>query len=115
MRGKFPQRPTILGFDFGGARPYYLLAVVFLAFGVWLAANARRGSFGLLLRAVRDNDDAQWVELLERVQTESVQQEPIEIFELAGIAACLRGQTELAASYFDHALELAKSMPNIMP
>jgi tetratricopeptide (TPR) repeat protein len=72
----------------------------------------------VLLRVVdlctRDATEAEWDELWARAQTTSVEQEPIEIAELAALALGRRGQTDRARRMLDEALSLAERIPNVM-
>jgi serine/threonine protein kinase/tetratricopeptide (TPR) repeat protein len=64
--------------------------------------------------ALRGGSQEEWSELLKRSQTQSVQQEQIEVIELAGVASLLAGDSASASAYFDRALALAQTIPNIM-
>lgn len=56
--GIFPGRPIIGGTALETGKQYYLFALAILVVTVLLARNVRQGGFGLLLTAVRDNEDA---------------------------------------------------------
>ena len=55
--GISPGRPLIGGFSLEPTKRYYFWALLVLALGLWLARSVWRGGAGLLLRAVRDNED----------------------------------------------------------
>ncbi|MCB9653670.1 MAG: protein kinase [Deltaproteobacteria bacterium] len=58
--------------------------------------------------------DDDWHALRARSKTASVEQEAIEIIELQGLGAIRRRDFAQAAKYFDEAIAVAKTMPNIM-
>ncbi|HET6793964.1 MAG TPA: branched-chain amino acid ABC transporter permease/ATP-binding protein [Acidimicrobiales bacterium] len=53
-----PGRPTFLGHALDSGHAYYWFALALFLVCVFLARNIRRGGFGRLLVAVRDNEDA---------------------------------------------------------
>jgi ABC-type branched-subunit amino acid transport system ATPase component/ABC-type branched-subunit amino acid transport system permease subunit len=56
--GVFPGRPIVGQTRLDSGHSYYLFVLVVLVLALVLARNVRRGGFGLLLTAVRDNEDA---------------------------------------------------------
>ena len=56
--GVFPGRPILGTTRLDSGHQYYGFALVILVITVLLARNIRQGGFGLLLTAVRDNEDA---------------------------------------------------------
>jgi eukaryotic-like serine/threonine-protein kinase len=73
----------------------------------------------LLLSMVRlacapGTSDAEWDELIEQAQTVAVQSDPVEVVELAAMAAARAGRTERAATLLERALKMAEAIPNIM-
>jgi tetratricopeptide (TPR) repeat protein len=75
-------------------------------------------SEGVLLHAVdlavSGGSERAWEELLARSGSVSVEQEPIEVIEFAGLAALRTQQPEKARAAFERALEVASSLPNVM-
>ena len=55
--GVVPGRPILFGNELTTSREYYWFALGVLVLALWLARNVRRGGFGRLLVAVRDNED----------------------------------------------------------
>ena len=55
--GVDPGRPTVFGRTLDTSRSYYVVALVTTVLMVFLARNVRRGGFGRLLVATRDNED----------------------------------------------------------
>ena len=64
--------------------------------------------------ATRDATEAEWQELLARSRTASIEQEPIEVQEMRGLAALRAGQRELAERALRAALRLSSSLPSVM-
>ena len=56
--GVTPAKPIIGSLVFSTAKGYFLFSVGVLALGFWLTSNLRRGAFGRLATALRDNEDA---------------------------------------------------------
>jgi ABC-type branched-subunit amino acid transport system ATPase component/ABC-type branched-subunit amino acid transport system permease subunit len=56
--GVFPGRPILGETRLESGHEYYAFTLVVLVLALVLARNARRGGFGLVLTAVRDNEDA---------------------------------------------------------
>jgi tetratricopeptide (TPR) repeat protein len=72
----------------------------------------------VLLRLVdlctREATDAEWAELHARSQSASMEQEPIEVAEMAARAFVRRGQMEHARRMLDEATARAQKIPNMM-
>ncbi len=64
--------------------------------------------------ATRDAGEAEWQELLARSRTASIEQEPIEVQEMRGLAALRAGQREQAERALRAALRLSSSLPSVM-
>jgi Tfp pilus assembly protein PilF len=64
--------------------------------------------------ATRDASEAEWQELLARSRTASIEQEPIEVQEMRGLAALRAGQREVAERALRAALRLSSSLPSVM-
>jgi ATP/maltotriose-dependent transcriptional regulator MalT len=70
--------------------------------------------FFLVDLCTREATAAEWEDLRARAGTASVEQEPIEVAEVAALALGRTGQTELARRMLDDALALARKIPNVM-
>lgn len=55
--GVDPGRPVLLGHALDSGHSYYYFALAVLVLAILLARNVRRGGFGQLLVAIRDNED----------------------------------------------------------
>ncbi len=55
--GVEPGRPVIAGAELDTGKKYYYFMLAILLIVLWLARNVRRGGFGRLLVAIRDNED----------------------------------------------------------
>jgi tetratricopeptide (TPR) repeat protein len=64
--------------------------------------------------ATRSASDAEWQALLARSRQASVEQEPIEVQAMRGLAAFRAGQRETGERALRAALRLAASLPNVM-
>jgi tetratricopeptide (TPR) repeat protein len=64
--------------------------------------------------ASRDGGEAEWRELCARAREESVEQEPIEVHEMWGLAALRAGRRAEAEAALREALRLAGEIPNVM-
>ena len=64
--------------------------------------------------ATRSASDAEWQALLARSRQASVEQEPIEVQAMRGLAALRAGQREPGERALRAALRLAASLPNVM-
>ena len=64
--------------------------------------------------ATRPASDAEWQALLNRSRQASVEQEPIEVQAMRGLAALRAGQREPGERALRAALRLAASLPNVM-
>ena len=64
--------------------------------------------------ASRDASPQEWEALLARSARESLEQEPIEVLELMGLAALRQGRTGEAVHILTDACRLAERIPNIM-
>jgi hypothetical protein len=62
----------------------------------------------------RDASEAEWADLAARSQATSVEQELIEVVEMAARALGRRGHIERARRMLDQALALAEKIPNVM-
>ncbi len=64
--------------------------------------------------ATGEANDAEWDALVERSLRDSVEQEPIEVMEMRGLAALRDGRLAQARQALRSALELAASIPNLL-
>ncbi len=80
-----PGRPIFGSFVADTGKKYYLFALVFLVFGLWLARNVWRGGLGLQARALRDNEDGAQAFTIPPTLTK------LRIFALAGFVAGVGG------------------------
>lgn len=64
--------------------------------------------------ATRDAGPAEWQKLRERSREQSVEQEPIEVAELAGLSLLRQGYVAEAVAQLREALALAARIPNVM-
>ncbi|HEY6101000.1 MAG TPA: tetratricopeptide repeat protein, partial [Anaeromyxobacter sp.] len=64
--------------------------------------------------ATRGAGPDEWDDLVERSRRFSVEQEPIEVAEMRGLSALRSGRIEEARAALAGALELARSIPNLM-
>jgi eukaryotic-like serine/threonine-protein kinase len=64
--------------------------------------------------ATRDASDDEWEPLLSRSASCSIEQEPIEVVEMRGLAALRAGRPEVARRALEDALRLAQQIPNLM-
>jgi hypothetical protein len=70
--------------------------------------------FAMVELATRDASPEAWHALRERSFQVSVEQEPLEVLEMMGLAALRRGDLEEAARVLHEALERALHVPNLM-
>ncbi|WP_164008361.1 serine/threonine-protein kinase PknK [Pyxidicoccus trucidator] len=70
--------------------------------------------FAMVELATRDASAEAWHALRERSSQVSVEQEPLEVLEMMGLAALRRGDPEEAARVLHEALERALHVPNLM-
>ncbi|MDI1477661.1 serine/threonine-protein kinase [Polyangium sp. y55x31] len=68
----------------------------------------------MLELATSDADDAAWDALEARSREFSVGQERLEVAEARGLSALRRGRTAEARRHFERALEIGKTLPNVM-
>ncbi|MEV0134525.1 ATP-binding cassette domain-containing protein [Dactylosporangium sp. NPDC050688] len=93
-------KPAWAGYPLEVAKDYYLFALLMLGLGLWLTANLRRGAFGRLLTALRDNEEA------ARALTVSAPLRKLQAYAVAGALAGLggavigHGQTQLTVNSF---------------
>ncbi|MET7425114.1 ATP-binding cassette domain-containing protein [Dactylosporangium sp. NPDC005555] len=93
-------KPRWAGYTLEMAKDYYLFALLMLGLGMWLTANLRRGAFGRLLTALRDNEEA------ARALTVSAPLRKLQAYAVAGALAGLggavigHGQTQLTVNSF---------------
>ncbi|MEV0562944.1 ATP-binding cassette domain-containing protein [Dactylosporangium sp. NPDC050588] len=93
-------KPRWAGYTLEVAKDYYLFALLMLGLGIWLTANLRRGAFGRLLTALRDNEEA------ARALTVSAPLRKLQAYAVAGALAGLggavigHGQTQLTVNSF---------------
>ncbi|GAB3850109.1 ABC transporter permease subunit [Dactylosporangium cerinum] len=93
-------KPRWAGYTLEVAKDYYLFALLMLGLGLWLTANLRRGAFGRLLTALRDNEEA------ARALTVSAPLRKLQAYAVAGALAGLggavigHGQTQLTVNSF---------------
>ncbi len=86
------------------------------------AERLRGGRFGpsdavladLVELATREADDGAWEALLERSRRHSVEQEPIEVQELRGLALLRAGRREAARAALGQALALCDRIPSLL-
>jgi hypothetical protein len=64
--------------------------------------------------ATRDAGDGEWESLLSRSARDSIEQEPIEVMEMRGLAALRAGRPESARRALEEALRLADRVPNLL-
>jgi tetratricopeptide (TPR) repeat protein len=64
--------------------------------------------------AAGDGGEARWRELSARSRAESVEQEPIEVHEMWGLAALRAGRRDEAEEALREAQRLASQIPNVM-
>ncbi len=64
--------------------------------------------------ATREATPEEWEALLARSSEVSVEQEPLEVLELRGLAWLRRGEREAAVRMLEEALRRAESVPNVM-
>jgi tetratricopeptide (TPR) repeat protein len=64
--------------------------------------------------ATREASDAEWQALLDRSARHSVEQEPIEVQEMRGLAALRAGRLEEARAALRAASDLARRIPNLL-
>ena len=64
--------------------------------------------------ATRDASDDEWAQLLSRSASQSVEQEPIEVLEMRGLASLRAGRPEQARRALEDASSLAGRVPNLM-
>jgi ABC-type branched-subunit amino acid transport system ATPase component/ABC-type branched-subunit amino acid transport system permease subunit len=83
--GVEPGRPIIFGTALDTGRQYYYVALAVLVVAMLLAWNVRRGGFGRLLIAVRDNEDG------ARAFTVPARTVKLQGFAIAGFVAGLGG------------------------
>ena len=70
--------------------------------------------FSMVELATRDASPEAWWSLRERSAQVSVEQEPLEVLEMMGLAALRRGDREEAARVLREALERSRHVPNLM-
>ncbi|AKQ69135.1 putative serine/threonine-protein kinase pknB [Myxococcus hansupus] len=70
--------------------------------------------FSMVELATRDASPEAWWSLRERSAQVSVEQEPLEVLEMMGLAALRRGDHEEAARVLREALERSRHVPNLM-
>ncbi|GGM05926.1 ATP-binding cassette domain-containing protein [Dactylosporangium sucinum] len=93
-------KPSWAGYPLEVAADYYLFALMMLAIGLWLTANLRRGGFGRLLTALRDNEEA------ARALTVPAPLRKLQAYAVAGALAGLggavigHGQSQLTVNSF---------------
>lgn len=80
-----PSRPMPFGLDLTGGRSYYFFALALLVLVIMISRNVRRGGFGRVLVAVRDNEDN------ARAFTIRARLVKVQAFLLAGFMAGLGG------------------------
>lgn len=80
-----PSRPSPFGWDLTNGRSYYFFALALLVLVIMIARNVRRGGFGRVLVAVRDNEDN------ARAFTIRATVVKVQAFLLAGFIAGLGG------------------------
>jgi len=83
----------------------------------WQGAEAGPGEevlADMVELATRDADDGEWERLLGRSAIHSVEQEPIEVMEVRGLAALRTGRPEAARRALEEALRLAERIPNLL-
>ncbi|MET7399643.1 ATP-binding cassette domain-containing protein [Dactylosporangium sp. NPDC005572] len=93
-------KPDWAGYTLDVAADYYLFALMMLGIGLWLTANLRRGGFGRLLTALRDNEEA------ARALTVPAPLRKLQAYAVAGALAGLggavigHGQSQLTVNSF---------------
>ena len=93
-------KPQWAGYPLELAKDYYLFALLMLGLGLVVVANLRRGGFGRLLTALRDNDDA------ARSFGVPAPRRKLQAYAIAGALAGLggavigHGQTQLTVNSF---------------
>jgi serine/threonine protein kinase/tetratricopeptide (TPR) repeat protein len=70
--------------------------------------------FDMVELTTQDASPAAWHQLLERSARASVEQEPLEVLEMVGLAALRRGDSAEAVRVLEEALQRAASIPNVM-
>ncbi|MCY0998634.1 protein kinase [Myxococcus sp. MISCRS1] len=70
--------------------------------------------FSMVELSTRDASAKEWAALRERSSQVSVEQEPLEVLEMMGLAALRRDETHEAVRILTEALQLASRMPNLM-
>ncbi|MCP3058709.1 protein kinase [Myxococcus sp. K38C18041901] len=70
--------------------------------------------FSMVELSTRDASAKEWTALRERSSQVSVEQEPLEVLEMMGLAALRRDETQEAVRILTDALMLASRMPNLM-
>ncbi|WP_327011218.1 ATP-binding cassette domain-containing protein [Dactylosporangium sp. NBC_01737] len=99
-------KPQWAGYTLEVAKDYYLFALLMLGLGLWLTGNLRRGAFGRLLTALRDNEEA------ARALTVSAPLRKLQAYAVAGALAGLggavigHGQTQLTVNSFPAAASI---------
>lgn len=84
-RGLATRPPTLGPLRFDSGKSYYLVSLVVLVAGMWLANNVWRSGLGRRMRAVRDNEDA------ARVFTVGPTAAKLQAFVLGGFLAGVGG------------------------
>ena len=64
--------------------------------------------------AIGNGSDADWEALVVRSARDSVEQEPIEVLEMRGLAALRAGRVAQAREVLRSALDLADCIPNLL-
>ncbi|WP_238006571.1 ATP-binding cassette domain-containing protein [Dactylosporangium sp. AC04546] len=99
-------KPDWAGYTLDVAADYYLFALMMLGIGLWLTANLRRGGFGRLLTALRDNEEA------ARALTVPAPLRKLQAYAVAGALAGLggavigHGQSQLTVNSFPAAASI---------
>jgi Tfp pilus assembly protein PilF len=70
--------------------------------------------FDMVELTTQDASPEAWRQLLERSAQVSVEQEPLEVLEMVGLAALRRGDRAEAVRVLEEALQRAASIPNVM-
>ncbi|HVG57441.1 MAG TPA: protein kinase [Hyalangium sp.] len=70
--------------------------------------------FDMVELTTQEADPEAWRQLLERSTKVSVEQEPLEVLEMMGLAALRRGDRKEAFRVLEEALQRAASIPNVM-
>jgi hypothetical protein len=70
--------------------------------------------FDMVELTTREAGPEAWRQLMERSAKVSVEQEPLEVLEMVGLAAMRRGDRKEAVRVLEESLQRAASIPNVM-